>query len=373
MATDYRYNQFDDVLEPVTVTEVHVIPSESPYVVTLGEVPLRADPSTIVVEEIKFSLVDGTYDIGRQYTEVAETPTSLQFRPDYNTGADGDKNWNTGTLLFSADNAHYTVRITYQATGTVASARATLHPQWWFERGGGSDGDFTPTANVTISGEKNYRSVYIPADVTVTVDHAARIKCQGSFINFGTILAKKNKNYDNGYGYVSLGGAGGNGYNGDFGSPSAGFAAPATKNNVPMQMWKQWLNSYGDWLFAGGGNGGNGGTGGGTSGEGGAGGGAIMITANEVYNTGKISADGENGNPGTTSKYGRFCSGSGGGGGGGTVVIIARRITNGGSITAAGGKSVNGKITSSGAQTVSEVVGADGGSGQIFTWEVDIK
>lgn len=364
MATDYRYNQFNDVLEPVTVTEVHVIPSESPYVVTLGEVPLRADPSTIVVEEIKFNLVDGTYDIGRQYTEVAETPTSLQFRPDYNTGADGDKNWNTGALLFSADNAHYTVRVTYQATGTVASARACLHPQWWFERGGGSDGDFTPTANVTISGEKNYKSVYIPADVTVTVDRTARIKCQGSFINFGTITADgkggaggisvtdsaegttKNAVLPEG-GYTNYGGAGG----------YSGSAGGGKINSVWMNDWKSVVRNTGIHAFTVGAGGGYGGKSGyGTGASGGNGGGGIVITANEVYNTGTISARGESG--ANHKSYG-----GGGGGCGGTIVIIARRIANGGTFTVAGGSGGTGGGGN----------GANGDSGQIFTWEVDIK
>lgn len=372
MATDYRYNQFNDVLEPVTVTEVHVIPSESPYVVTLGEVPLRADPSTIVVEEIKFSLVDGTYDIGRQYTEVAETPTSLQFRPDYNTGADGDKNWNTGALLFSADNAHYTVRVTYQATGTVASARAALHPQWWFERGGGSDGDFTPTANVTISGEKNYKSVYIPADVTVTVDRTARIKCQGSFINFGTITADGKggaggigayfKEISDGDitittaatppegGYTNYGGAGGG---------TSATAGGGKINSVWMNDWKSVVRNTGIHAFTVGAGGGSGGSNvQGTGASGGNGGGGIVITANEVYNTGTISACGAAGADAPKKNMG-----GGGGGCGGTIIVIARRIANGGTFTVAGGSGGTGGIGN----------GANGDSGQIFTWEVDIK
>ncbi|MBQ2114783.1 MAG: hypothetical protein II195_06800, partial [Selenomonadales bacterium] len=95
MATDYRYDQFNDVLETVERVELHIVPSVSPFVIHLDEVPLRGDPSTVIVREVT-GTVEGVRQYGRTFTEVAETPAQDAFRLDYNTGADNDANWNTG-------------------------------------------------------------------------------------------------------------------------------------------------------------------------------------------------------------------------------------------------------------------------------------
>ena len=46
--SDYRYKQFDDVLEPIAISgETHIIPSNSPYEIRLNEVPVKESPSSI--------------------------------------------------------------------------------------------------------------------------------------------------------------------------------------------------------------------------------------------------------------------------------------------------------------------------------------
>lgn len=112
MPIDYRLDPFQDVLNPVTITgETHIIPSVSPFTIRLGEVPLKETPSSI-------SLTIG----GVEAEEVSSAPAAGQFWPDYSTGADGDDDWNTGTILFNAADAGKTVVVTYKGTGTVVWA-----------------------------------------------------------------------------------------------------------------------------------------------------------------------------------------------------------------------------------------------------------
>lgn len=109
MPIDYRLDPFQDVLNAVTITgETHVIPSVSPFTIRLDEVPLKETPSSI-------SLTIG----GVAAEEVSSAPAAGQFWPDYSTGADGDDDWNTGTILFNASDAGKTVVVTYKGTGCV--------------------------------------------------------------------------------------------------------------------------------------------------------------------------------------------------------------------------------------------------------------
>lgn len=374
MATDYRYDQFNDVLETVERTELHVVPSVSPFVIHLDEVPLKGDPSTMIVREVT-GTADGVRQYGRTFTEVAETPAQDTFRPDYNTGADGDANWSTGAMLFNAADASVMVEVTYQATGTLASLKTNHYPSWWTDRGDGSDGDFCPTAATTISGVKNYASVLIPKGVTVTVSPAALIKCQGAFVNNGTVTANgkggaggasvKGSMDNDGNTHGKIGNSGTDGFvssGGAGGSPSSytggsgGGAVPYFNVFTPTTtMYRLRLKEDGNYLKAVGAGGGSGGTSAtASSGAGGAGGGGILIAAGELYNTGTITANGTAGGSADTNR------GSGGGGGGGAVVIIARRITNTGTITANGGAAGTGGS-----------VGAAGEDGLVFMKEVD--
>lgn len=112
MPIDYRLDPFQDVLNAVTISgETHTIPSVSPFTIRLGEVPLKETPSSI-------SLTIG----GVRAEEVSSAPAPGQFWPDYSTGADGDDDWNTGTILFNVADAGKTVVVTYKGTGCVVWA-----------------------------------------------------------------------------------------------------------------------------------------------------------------------------------------------------------------------------------------------------------
>lgn len=113
MAVDYRLDPFQDVLNPVNISgETHTIPSVSPFSIRLKEVPLKETPSSI-------SLTIG----GLVASEVSSQPAAGEFWTDYSTGADGDENWNTGTILFNASDAGKTVVVAYKGTGMLVDAR----------------------------------------------------------------------------------------------------------------------------------------------------------------------------------------------------------------------------------------------------------
>lgn len=320
--SDYRHDPFSDVSTAATFTERHIIPSVSPYVINLNEIPQKNSPSTMTVKAIT-NVNGSTVTYGSTFAEVATNPSSNEFWPDYNTGADGDENWNTGKLLFNSSNAGQLVEIRYTATGTLAGVKSNRYPAWWLDRGDGSDGDFRPTGNTTISGLKQYRSVFIPAGVTVSVDKYVRICCQGAFVNIGTISAN------------GQGAAGGtNGHSGTPGMAGSGGVG-GSKNNYPggagyvvfdrglskkaaTSLVVDALRGYG--YGAGGGSGGTA-----DAYPGGNGGGSIVIISNSLKNIGVISANGTNGDT------------YAGGGGGGVVVLIANSIIEQGIITVNGG------------------------------------
>ena len=377
MATDYRYDQFNDVLETVERVELHIVPSVSPFVIHLDEVPLRGDPSTVIVREVT-GTVEGSRQYGRTFTEVAETPAQDAFRLDYNTGADNDANWNTGAMIFNAADALVMVEVTYQATGTLASIKTNHYPSWWTDRGDGSDGDFYPTEDTTIEGVKNYASVMIPEGVTVSVSPAVLIKCQGAFVNMGTVTADgqgaAGAPSDHGPsedssppalgiagadGTVSLGGAGGATEKGAGGG--VGGAPKVGDKTVAVQFGRKALLHDGNIFNAVGSGGGSGaGTTNKGTGAGGAGGGGILVSAGEAYNAGTISANGAKGED-CSANY----NAGGGGGGGGAVILVARRVMNAGTITAIGG--------AAGENTTKNKPGAAaaGGEGIVVMKEVD--
>ena len=121
MAHDFRYNQWIDALEPLTITnEVHTIPLSSPYEVRINEVPQKTDPSSLVVKYTSS---------GTALTEKAEQPAEGQFWPDYNTSANGDENWNTGTLLFNSADAGKEITVSYKGLGTLVDVARILEIQ----------------------------------------------------------------------------------------------------------------------------------------------------------------------------------------------------------------------------------------------------
>lgn len=314
----------------VELTEKHIIPAVSPYVIRLNEVPEKQDPSNM-----KMVYVDSATGAATEnaLTEVAATPGQGEFRPDYSTNAMEDKTWNTGLIEFSASDAGKMVQVTYTGTGTLAAVNSNDWPSWYTDRGDGSDGDFVPTGNTTLQGTKNYKTVFIKSGITITVNKYLHIKCLEGFVNNGKI---------NGKGKGSAGGAGTQGGNGKAGTAGLSTVAGAGGtgngnytggagggNNKEVSSKKPSIFEWG--YGAGGGGGGTGGSSGGITGgkggNGGAGGGSITITANTFVNTGTIDMSGADGADGETYSSNR--GGGGGGGAGGTIDIIANSISKG--------------------------------------------
>ena len=340
--SDIRVNPFNNATNYVNLTERHIVPSVSPFVVRLNEVPEKQDPSNMQMYYVDDTTGQTTETA---LTEVAATPGAGEFRPDYSTNAFDDTSWNTGLIEFSSADAGKIIEVSYTATGTLAGVKTNRYPAWWTDRGDGSDGAFNPAENTTISGEKNYTSVFIPAGVTVTVNKCALIKCSGSFVNFGVVSANGqganggtggSQNNGNGgtggNGITANGGAGSAGKGGrpgEGGSGGAGgacFASNIIINNTIAEELCKYSAEIG--IGAGGGGGGGYRTYGG--GAGGNGGGGIKIITHSFKNEGVITANGDNGKNSSSN-------GIGGGGGGGSVLIVATSIITEGTVTVAGG------------------------------------
>lgn len=350
----------------INLTETHIIPSVSPYVIRLNEVPEKQDPSNI-----RAVWVDSTTGAvtASALTEVAATPAAGEFRPDYATKADGNDNWNTGLIEFSAVDAGKIVQISYTGMGTLAAVQSNKYPSWYTDRGDGSDGDFIPDADCAIGGIKNYKRVFIKAGVTVSVNQQLVIKATGSVVIAGTI------NGNGSPGAEGKGGAGGasggnggwmtgaeesdehrdattgqDGTGGGYGGAGGGYnirkGAAGGSSRIVIGI------DYGG--NGGGGGGGANGMGGYTSGGGGGGGYGISIIAPEValLEGSKISADGGNGENGN-----RYYTSGGGGGGGGSISIVADVVIKSGGVTANGG--------SGGTAGSDATAGANGEAGRI--------
>ena len=359
--SDYRHDPFSDISTAISLTERHLIPSISPYEIRLNEVPVKNSPTTTVIKE--FSITGGAISYGAVYAEVSATPSTAQFFPDYNTGADGDATWNTGLLQFSAADAGKQLEVTYSSKGTLTGVSCNMYPSWWRDRGDGSDGDFYPTGNVTIGGRKNYRSVYIPAGVTVTVNGFVDIRCQGMFINEGTINASggggqpgQQVKIRNLYG-ASIG------VNGNPGEPAigggAGGAAGSSSDSgyygvssSGVKLGGSRIGSldaagilagcYSEEILGGGGGSSPGvysvseeGSTETLSGAiGGSGGGMIRIVTKAHKNTGTYISTGNSGNSATLDSA---IQTGGGGGGGGVVLVVCERNLISGTASIGGG------------------------------------
>lgn len=341
--SDFRYDPYNDIPTGIEITERHVIPANSPYHIRLNEVPQKESPSTITVKEITDIAESVTY--GQTFSEVAANPAAGEFWPDCNTGANGDENWNTGLITFNAADAGKIIEVSYTGTGTLAGVNSNHWPSWYTDRGDGSDGDFVPTGNTTISGVKNYKSVFIKKGITITIDKYVLIKCLGAFVNNGTITSV-GTGYSGGIGaygnngdikrnssagcdgYVS-GGAGGNGLSS---SGSAGGGVSVYGASIPLATLKTMTINYPIYFAgAGGGGGGSYAISNSTGGTGGNGGGCIIVVCNSFNNT-NISSNGGNGSSGVSDN-----AGGGGGGGGGAVIVICKTLNKQGNLTAAGG------------------------------------
>jgi hypothetical protein len=437
MGANYRYNQFADAENYVSQKgEIHVIPSSSPYTVKLNEVPDKDSGMTIkIMDFLVAAIVDSAatsitvangawYTVGdiitidseqmtvsaissntltvtrgtnstvatthviatkiyieSSMTEVAASPSERQFWPDYSTGADGDTNWNTGTILFNDADAGKIISINYMKTGSLAVINnPSEYPAWFTDRGDGSDGDYVPTESTTLAnGVYNFKSVYIAAGITITTG-VVDIKCQGAIIINGTLTASGMSATGTG-GYSGLtiakGGScqggtitrdengnitaanGGNGAEGTFGGVG-GAGKSGSAGNLGGSGGGVTLLNLGNFAvslkymlehklpFGGGGGGAVGGKTGGdysyqpTGGP--SGGGSIYITAKSINNAGSILANGGNG--GHVFSDNGYASGGGGGGG---IAAVADTIVNTGTITATGGTSIGSKSSNNGA------------------------
>lgn len=250
---------------------------------------------------------------------------------------------NGGTGATTAEQARENLGITAENLGlddglTQAEVVAIMQnllnrPVWATTLGDGSDGAFNPTANVTLAqGEYNYTSVTIPSGVTVTITKNALIRCQGAFINNGTISG------------VGTGGTGGTagtssakGGNGEAGFTAGGTGGGGKQNasgtggqvggsGVRFDLCDPYLIST---LYGGGGGGGNYASYCGLNGAaGGAGGAGLAIVAKTITNNGSILLDGQQGIDASGFASGGR-GGGGGGGGGGTVFFVGETITAG--------------------------------------------
>jgi hypothetical protein len=437
MGANYRYNQFIDAENYVSQKgEIHVIPSSSPYLIRLDEVPDKNSGMTVKIMDFlaaaivdsaatSISVANGTWytvgdiitidseqmtvsvisvntltvarganstvatthaNVSRIYIqasmeEVAASPSGRQFWPDYSTSADSDNDWNTGTILFHESDAGKIVSIDYVKTGSLAAANAPAeHPAWYYDRGDGSDGDYVPTVSTTLAnGVYNFKSVYIPAGVTITTG-VVDIKCLGAFIVKGVLDASgKSATGTDGYSGLTIakggncqGGTitrdengnitaanGGNGAEGTFGGVG-GAGKGSLAGNLGGSGGGVTLLNIGNFAvslkyilehklpFGGGGGGAVGGKIGGdysyqpTGGP--SGGGSIYITAKSINNVGSILANGGNGGY-VFSDNGK----ASGGGGGGGIAAVADTIVNTGTITATGGTSIGSKGSNNGA------------------------
>ncbi len=307
---DYRYDPFQDALQDVSiVNEEHVIESNSPYTVRLDELPKRESPSSMSVrlkaelgedldvsetgvdlassvqagwftagdvitvdsEQMLVSAVSGatltvtrgyngttaathvtgTAVFGKTFEEVAADPSQGQFWPDYTTEADGDENWNTGTLKFNSADAGKKVAVSYQGMGALMDGRAlgtrcqvftangvfvvpprvhTVYVTLCGGGGGGAGVDGSSTDYVKTSGggggaeAKIKREVSVtPGDsITITVGAGGRGGASGAnsgsaggVSSFGALLSASG----GGGGTTSAPGAAG----GDGGSPGGGY------------------------------------------------------------------------------------------------------------------------------------------------------
>lgn len=352
----------------INLTETHIIPSVSPYVIRLNEVPEKQDPSNIRAVWVDSSTGDVT---ASALTEVAATPAAGEFRPDYSTKADGNDNWNTGLIEFSAVDAGKIVQISYTGMGTLAAVQSNKYPSWYTDRGDGSDGDFIPDADCAIGGIKNYKRVFIKAGVTVSVNQQLVIKATGSVVIAGTINGNGSPGA-NGKGGAggAPGGDGGYSYddteidsyhyelsvqNGGYGTGGGNGGAGGKYNNTKAPAGGAGGASLkGIAFYAGNGGGGGGGMSVYDPGVGGGGGGGYGITviAAEVTINGSVTANGGAGES-RTSLY----EPGGGGGGGGSISIVADVVIKSGGVTANGG--------SGGTAGARATAGADGEAGTI--------
>lgn len=104
--TNRRKNPFTDQENPVEKQETGLtIPTSSPYLVQLVEVPFKESPSSVTV----YNVTDSQY-----MTEVTIPPAQGQFRVDY-PEPDGE---GTGLIEFNSADAGKIINVSYKGTGS---------------------------------------------------------------------------------------------------------------------------------------------------------------------------------------------------------------------------------------------------------------
>lgn len=330
--SDYRYNPFSDSPSHVNFSERRLIPNTSPYCIKLNEVPFKSDPSNLQVVEI-----DEQGEKLNDFIEVAATPAAGQFRPDYNTGADGDEGWNTGTLLFSSSDAGKFIEISYSGTGTLASVKAPKYPSWMTDYGNSLEGNIVAQEGEEFYGLRQVNSFVVPEGVTAyagIIGVPLKILSRGAVIIKGRLSAA-GRGTTAALGRVNGAIGDGAGRGGNSSTAQSGGAVYYSDicyyNGINVNLNDAMIDSI---AYTGEPRIGSGGAGsqyaGGTNYFGGSGGNGILIVAPEVYIQGEINASGGD-------ATGRSPNTSGGGGGGGSIIIATKHFYNGGIISVSGG------------------------------------
>lgn len=381
MATNYRFDAYNNTLEPTTITnEIHAIPATTPYKIKLTEVPYQSSPSTmsmrvfdylaaaiasttattitvlhgdwfaagstitIDTEELYISTVsDDTLTVTRGYNsttanthssgayvyiessmdEVSSEPSIGQFFPDYACEVTDDSSWNTGTILFNADDAGKLVAVSYKGLGTLVDDRFidfSISPNLR-NFGDGSDGDIYSTASFTAtSAILKCKNFTLNSGHTMTgVGPLQIILCTDTCTIAGSITTKGLGSASNTTG--NGGGAGGRGDDDSYSGGSSyinGILVASSPSGTPSAaVINQFLSFFTFCTLAGGGGA-----------AGGAGGGGLIIIARKLLFSGSIIAAGA---AATSGSY------SGGGGGGGVILATKEWISDTGTIDVSGG------------------------------------
>lgn len=392
MSTNYRFDPYNDALEPLTVTdEIYRIPLTTPYTLKLDEVPYETSPSTmsmrlcdtttaaitstttttitvsngawfaagntitIDAEEMYISLVSSnTLTVTRGYnsttanthslgadvfiessmTEVSSTPASGQYYPDYACEVTDDSSWNTGTILFNSADAGKRIAVSYQGLGSLADDRLTdftISPNLRVF-GDESDGDFTSSASFTATtATYNCRNFTISSGHTMTTLGPLQIIfCKDTCTIAGTIstVGKGATGTINSGAVGYGGGAGGEGINSNVPGGSSYLNGMLVASDGSSPTTAI-INQFISFFAFNPLSGGSGG-GSGSIAKGGNGAGGLIIIAKQINFTGVVNAYGS---AGAVPPNGA----SGGGGGAGVILGAKTWIANTGSINVAGG------------------------------------
>lgn len=181
-----RYNKRVAGSERTITNEGHVIPTNSPYVVALDEIPYKATPTTVTIS-------------GK--SEVRNTsPANDQFYVCYD-GIDGGDPYPKGYLIFNESDKTETVLVSYQGTGSLQDGEKDLGaictafekmqkelvgemivrgceafiPVWRFP---------ARNAKATISGTNTFQTPSVPPTPTIDAGGFLRLDANAAYVEF---------------------------------------------------------------------------------------------------------------------------------------------------------------------------------------------